>query len=56
MGLLEEKVIVVTGGGAGVGRGIALEAARQGANLVLPLQGQFAGLLAVGKPLGRVRA
>lgn len=33
--LLEGKVIVVTGAGAGVGKGIALEAARQGAKVVV---------------------
>lgn len=35
MGLLEGKVIIVTGAGAGVGRGIALEAARQGAKVIV---------------------
>lgn len=35
MKLLEGKVIVVTGAGAGVGRGIAMEAARQGAKVVV---------------------
>jgi NAD(P)-dependent dehydrogenase (short-subunit alcohol dehydrogenase family) len=35
MSLLEGKVVVVTGAGAGVGRGIALEAARQGAKVVV---------------------
>ncbi|WP_326540563.1 SDR family oxidoreductase [Pseudorhodoferax sp.] len=35
MQLLEGKVIIVTGAGAGVGRGIALEAARQGARVVV---------------------
>jgi len=35
MHMLEGKVIVVTGAGAGVGRGIALEAARQGAKVVV---------------------
>ena len=34
-GLLEGKVIVVTGAGAGVGKGIALEAARQGAQVIV---------------------
>lgn len=33
--LLEGKVVVVTGGGAGVGREIALEAGRQGARVVV---------------------
>lgn len=33
--LLEGKVIVVTGAGAGVGKGIALEAARQGAKVIV---------------------
>jgi NAD(P)-dependent dehydrogenase (short-subunit alcohol dehydrogenase family) len=35
MGLLEGKVIIVTGAGAGVGRGIAREAARQGARVIV---------------------
>jgi len=35
MGVLEGKVIVVTGGGRGVGRGIALEAASQGAQVIV---------------------
>ena len=34
-GLLEGKVVIVTGGGRGVGRGIALEAGRQGAAVVV---------------------
>jgi NAD(P)-dependent dehydrogenase (short-subunit alcohol dehydrogenase family) len=34
-GLLEGKVIIVTGGGRGVGRGIALEAAREGAKVIV---------------------
>lgn len=35
MQLLEGKVIVVTGAGAGVGKGIALEAGRQGAKVIV---------------------
>ena len=35
MGLLEGKVVIVTGAGAGVGRGIAIEAARQGAKVIV---------------------
>ena len=34
-GLLEGKVVVVTGAGAGVGKGIAMEAARQGAKVIV---------------------
>ncbi|HBO77899.1 MAG TPA: 3-hydroxyacyl-CoA dehydrogenase [Cupriavidus sp.] len=33
--MLEGKVIIVTGAGAGVGKGIALEAARQGARVIV---------------------
>ena len=32
---LEEKLILVTGGGVGIGQGVALEVARQGADVVL---------------------
>jgi NAD(P)-dependent dehydrogenase (short-subunit alcohol dehydrogenase family) len=35
MKLLEGKVVIVTGAGAGVGKGIALEAARQGAKVIV---------------------
>jgi NAD(P)-dependent dehydrogenase (short-subunit alcohol dehydrogenase family) len=35
MKLLEGKVIIVTGAGAGVGKGIAIEAARQGARVIV---------------------
>ena len=35
MNLLEGKVVIVTGAGAGVGKGIALEAARQGARVIV---------------------
>src|SRR5919199_366734 len=35
MGLLEDKVVVVTGAGRGIGRGEALECARQGAAVVV---------------------
>lgn len=35
VGILEGKVVIVTGGGRGVGRGIALEAARAGAAVVV---------------------
>ena len=35
MGLLEGKVVAVTGGGRGIGRAVALDAARAGANVVV---------------------
>ncbi|MGE4218864.1 MAG: SDR family NAD(P)-dependent oxidoreductase [Alphaproteobacteria bacterium] len=35
MGLLEEKVVIVTGAGRGIGRGIALCAAQEGAKVVV---------------------
>ncbi len=36
MGRLEEKVAIITGGGQGIGRGIALALAREGASVSLP--------------------
>jgi NAD(P)-dependent dehydrogenase (short-subunit alcohol dehydrogenase family) len=43
-GMLEDKVVLVTGGGRGVGRCIALEAAREGARVVVnDLGGDEAG-------------
>ena len=35
MNMLQDKVVIVTGGGRGVGRGIALEAARAGAKVIV---------------------
>lgn len=36
MGILEGKVAIVTGGGQGVGRGVALALAKEGASVVIP--------------------
>ena len=36
MGRLEEKVAIITGAGQGIGRGIALALAREGASISLP--------------------
>ena len=41
--ILENKTIVISGGTKGVGRGIAIEAAKQGANVVLGGRDQMAG-------------
>src|SRR3990172_743531 len=41
--MLENKTIVISGGTKGVGRGIAIEAAKQGANVVLGGRDQMAG-------------
>jgi NAD(P)-dependent dehydrogenase (short-subunit alcohol dehydrogenase family) len=44
MGMLDNKAIVITGAGRGLGRGYALEAARQGASvLVNDIEGHLAG-------------
>ena len=51
-GLLEDKVVIVTGGGRGVGRGIALEAAREGAAVVVNDLGVGPGGEAPGEVLG----
>ena len=35
MGMLEEKTAIITGGGRGIGRGIGLELAKEGADIVV---------------------
>lgn len=55
--LLEGKVIVVTGSGSGVGRGIALEAARQGAKVVVNDIGRSdSGALTAEATVAEIRA
>ena len=34
-GILENKVIVISGGTKGIGKGVAIEAAKQGAHVVI---------------------
>lgn len=41
--ILANKIVVISGGTKGVGRGIALEAAKQGANIVLGGRDEIAG-------------
>ena len=60
-GLLAGKVIVVTGAGGGVGRGIALEAAREGASVVVndlggSVTGSGADLTPAAKVVGEIKA
>jgi len=42
-GMLEDKVILISGGTKGVGRGVAIEAARQGAKVVIGGRDRAAG-------------
>lgn len=42
---LEQKLVLVTGAGTGIGRGVALEAGRQGADVVLHYASSAAGAL-----------
>ena len=54
MGLLDGKVILVTGGGRGIGRETALIAARQGAKVVVNDLGAW-GSMAEGADKGPVQ-
>lgn len=47
MALLQDKVVVITGSSRGIGRGVAVECARQGANIVLHYLGDQATTLEV---------
>jgi L-rhamnose 1-dehydrogenase len=52
--LLENKVVVVTGGSRGIGRGISIECARHGADIVISYFSKSDGLVEDGSDIGEL--